>query len=332
MCLILCWKPVFASEMNSIRELKEEVKANPRWEETYHAHGREINVNVPIIVPDVEMIPVVKASAYQAVENEQLVRDHEKLKFVADNGFLEYEENKLLPWMNGGEEEEYVPGKILISNPEKISKVGIIAQYQTPNDSEREHKVKYEFEEYYPSDIDASEVYAEDNPVSAKEAELFLEKSLNYFYPDTDNDVEIDYFEVRSRGRKVKNINDYKLGDYAENCPMGTYYMKFHQKVCKIPVFADVASRSDTTKKNYAGGTTWNNLEPVLNLRDNDFEFMDNEHFELIVTWMIENNIIEEDIPLATIDTIKTQIEEQIQMGKIRDVYALRLGDRKSVV
>ena len=56
-----------SADMVSISELRQQAKAVGRWTQTYEAHGRTIEVDIPIIVPEVEKLPVVKVEAYYAI-------------------------------------------------------------------------------------------------------------------------------------------------------------------------------------------------------------------------------------------------------------------------
>ena len=47
-----------SGDMVSISELCQQVEAMGRWTKTYEAHGRTIEVDVPIIVPEVDEFPV----------------------------------------------------------------------------------------------------------------------------------------------------------------------------------------------------------------------------------------------------------------------------------
>ncbi len=54
------------SDMVSISELRQQVEAMGRWTKTYEAHGRTIEVDVPIIVPEVEVVPIVTVASVQS--------------------------------------------------------------------------------------------------------------------------------------------------------------------------------------------------------------------------------------------------------------------------
>ena len=48
-----------SDDMVSVSELRQQVEAMERWTQTYEAHGRTIEVDVPIIVPEVDELPIV---------------------------------------------------------------------------------------------------------------------------------------------------------------------------------------------------------------------------------------------------------------------------------
>ena len=55
------------NDMVSVSELRQQVERMGRWTKTYEAHGRTIEVDVPIIVPEVEEFPVFLVEPYYAV-------------------------------------------------------------------------------------------------------------------------------------------------------------------------------------------------------------------------------------------------------------------------
>ena len=47
-------------DMVSISELRQQVEAMGQWTQTYEAHGRTIEVDVPIRVPSAEKVPILE--------------------------------------------------------------------------------------------------------------------------------------------------------------------------------------------------------------------------------------------------------------------------------
>ena len=75
------------SNMVSISELRQQVETMERWTQTYEAHGRTIEVDVPIIVPEVEEFPVFSVEPYYAVYEQRLTRDGTMLEKIGEDGW-----------------------------------------------------------------------------------------------------------------------------------------------------------------------------------------------------------------------------------------------------
>ena len=313
-----------SGDMVSVSELRQQVETMGRWTASYEAYKRKIEVDIPIDIPEVDAVPIVQVSGYYAVDQEgRLTRDGTKLNRIGYDGFDIYEEDGLMTYLSTTD----VTGEINVSPFDKNKGVILLAYYNSPSNL-RTHKVKYDSKVYYPYEVDADEIYAEDNPQSAAAAKAYLERVLGYFYPESDNSIALRYLEVRSRGHKVKGLDDYNLGDYAKDYPMGTYALNFCQTIQGIPVYHDVGDRLDLTGSapHELIKDAWKRIEPIMGISDNRFEFMGDDSFEMLVRWVKEVGITKEDVPLAPLSSIISSIEDEIQKGHIRNVYALRLG------
>ena len=51
-------------DMVSVSELRQQVEAMGRWTQTYEAHGRTIEVDIPIYIPNEKELAVYDCSAY----------------------------------------------------------------------------------------------------------------------------------------------------------------------------------------------------------------------------------------------------------------------------
>ena len=313
-----------SDDMVSVSELRQQVERMGRWTASYEAYKREIEVDIPIDMPEVDAVPIVQVSGYYAVDQEGcLTRDGTKLNKIGNDGFDIYEEDGLMTYLSTTD----VTGEIKAASFEQDKTVLFLAYYNSPSNL-RTHKVKYDSKVYYPYEVDADKIYAENNTQSAAAAKAYLERVLGYFYPESDNSIALRYLEVRSRGHKVKGLDDYNLGDYAKDYPMGTYALNFCQTIQGIPVYHDVGWRLDTTGNapHELIKDAWKKTEPIMGISDNYFEFMDDNSFEMLVRWVKEVGVIEEDVPLAPLSNIISSVEDEIQKGRIRKVYALRLG------
>ena len=67
-----------SGDMVSISELRQQVEAMGRWAKTYEAYGRTIEVDVPIIVPEVEKMPIVMIEPWRPYDEESWL-PHQKI-------------------------------------------------------------------------------------------------------------------------------------------------------------------------------------------------------------------------------------------------------------
>ena len=310
------------SDMVSVSELRQQAEAMGRWTKTYEAHGRTIEVDVPIIVPEVEEFPVFSVEPYYAVYEQRLTRDGTMLEKIGEDGWWSvYAESNLFS-------EEGITGEAKALDLDDFEQVNFNANYSSPRD-EHNLNTKYTSEFFYPYEIEQADTYAEDNPASLEDAVTNLENVIGYFYPE-EPAVIVDRVELRSRLHKVKGIDDYKLGDYVEDYPSGTYNLSIRETMDGIPIYVDIGDRlslnlaSDKGKKGV--NDFWRKNVKLWRVRDNYFEFMNKIRFELDAAWLKRVNEIEEDVPLQSVDVIIRNLEKEIEKGKIRKIYALKLG------
>ena len=322
---VLLLVPVLATastNMVSITELRQQAENMGRWTQTYEAHGRTIEVDIPIIVPEAEKLLIITVVPYLAVEDQRLTRDGTLMEKIGEEGWYSvYEECGLLSYING--EEDYGVGKAEALDLDDYGCAGFLADYLSPLNQEN-IKTKYTSEFFYPYDRTLSEVYTEDNPVSLKEAVNDLEKVIGYFYPE-EPWVYIDRVELRSRLHQVKGIDDYDLGEYVPNYPMGTYVLSIRQMMEGIPIYKDVGEKlsPDLTRKK---PELWKRSVRIAGVKNNDFRYMDSHRFGLNSIWLKRQEIQQEDVPIKPLNEILEQLESLIAKGNIRKVHALRFG------
>ena len=322
MLMIVPTLALASGDMVSISELRQQVEMMGRWTKTYEAHGRMIEVDVPIIVPEVDEFPVFSVEPYYAVYEQRLTRDGTMLEKIGEDGWCSvYAEQNLLS-------EEGIIGEAKALDLDDFEQVDFDANYSSPRD-EHNLNTKYTSEFFYPYGIEQADTHAEDNPASLEDAVANMEKVVGYFYHE-EPDVMVDRVELRSRLHKVKGIDDYNLGDYVEDYPSGTYNLSIREKMGGIPIYVDVGDRlsldlaSDKGKKGV--NDFWRKNVKLWRVSNNYFEFMNKSRFELNTVWLKRVNKIEEDVPLQNVDVIINNLEKEIEKGKIRKIYALKLG------
>lgn len=116
------------SDVVSVSELRQQVEVMGRWMQTYEAHGRTIEVDVPIIVPEVNEFPVFSVEPYYAVYERRLTRDGTMLEKIGEDGCCSvYAESNLLL-------EEGITGEAKASDLDDFEEVNFNANYSSPRD------------------------------------------------------------------------------------------------------------------------------------------------------------------------------------------------------
>ena len=132
-----------SADMVSTSELRQQVEAMGRWTKTYEAYGRTIKVDVPIIVPEVDEVPVITVEPYYAVYEQRLTRDGTLLEKIGEDGWWSvYAESNLLS-------EEGITGEAKALDLDDFEQVNFNANYSSPRD-EHNLNTKYTSEFFYP--------------------------------------------------------------------------------------------------------------------------------------------------------------------------------------
>ena len=104
------------------------LKLMGRWTKTYEAHGRTIEVDVPIIVPEVNEFPVFSVEPYYAVYEQRLTRDGTMLEKIGEDGWCSvYAESNLFS-------EEGITGEAKALDLDDFEQVNFNANYSSPRD------------------------------------------------------------------------------------------------------------------------------------------------------------------------------------------------------
>ena len=237
------------SDMVSVSELRQQVEAMERWTQTYEAHGRTIEVDIPIYIPNEKELAVYDCSAY----TEYIKNPNSDDK----NNVYSYNENlRELTKENDGTSEAdievYGKGtelRIMLNNPEDL--LG-----KNKNDN-----IKIKKYGFYQYQVDDKVTYAENNEMSLEEAEKYLEvqrvassadKTFSYIPDCSDLDIPED-------------------ADYVYICENNTIYGTKFKKLPKTKgktLVADVSScflsePVDVTKYGVIYGGVQKNIGPA---------------------------------------------------------------------
>jgi len=299
-----------SGDMVSISELRQQVEAMGRWIKTYEAHGRTIEVDIPIYIPNEKELAVYDCSAY----TEYIKNPNSDDK----NNVYSYNENlRELTKENDGTSEAdievYGKGtelRIMLNNPEDL--LG-----KNKNDN-----IKIKEYGFYQYQVDDKVTYAENNEMSLEEAEKYLEEIVEYFIKDEYNGIDIDYIKIAGRGRKTKSYTDEELGEYVDYYPKGSYFFNYYQTLHKIPIMMTIIATLNNKQENKIYGDLfeyWGTTGGIC-------QIMDRNSFWLTIKWMKIEKEHEETVKLLPIEQIINTVEKEIKAGHIRNVYALKLG------
>ena len=311
-----------SADMVSISELRQQVEVMGRWTQTYDTPNGEVSVDIPIIVPEVENVPILQVSAVMGKD----VAEERGLPKAADQenagaGIL-YDDVDILSKLNADVDDTAM---IFCANPKEIDLAFLQVSHNDPN-SMRRGSWDYSSDYYYLNEVNPEMLFAEENDQPLSAANDVLAVLLQNYYGNENADYDVDYVEVRGRARKRTGRTKNDLGAYKKDYPKGTYYISFRQKIGGLPVYMEIGQKMLTTDKTHVTQETALKCSRVSWININGLEYMDGASFMLNATWMMEEKKIQEDVPLATLDEVIQALEKKIEEGYIRDIYALRLG------
>ena len=310
------------SDMVSVSELRQQVEAMERWTQTYDTPNGKVSVDIPIIAPEVENMPILQVSAVMGKD----VAEERGLPKAADQenagAGIFYDDFDILSKLNANVDDAAM---IFCANPEEIDLAFLQVSHNDPN-SMRMGSWDYSSDYYYPNEMNPETLFAEENDQPLSAAEDVLAVLLQDYYGSENADYGVDYVEVRGRARKRVGRTKNDLGAYKKDYPKGTYYISFRQKLEGIPIYLEIGHKMLTTNQTHITQEVALKCQRISGIETNTLEYMDETSFILDTTWMGEEKRIQEDVPLATLDEVIQALEKKIEEGYIRDIYALRLG------
>ena len=300
------------SDMVSISELRQQVEAMERWTQTYEAHGRTIEVDIPIYIPNEKELAVYDCSAYTDYiknpndeDKTNVYAYNENLKELVKEESNDKSENAIIEVYGNGTEL-----RIMFNSPEEL------LEHNT-----RDY-IKIKKSGYYPDKVNADVIYAENSDLSLMEAEKYLEEIVRFFIRDGYDGIDIDYIKIAGRGRKTRSYTDEELGECADYYPKGTYFFNYYQKLHHIPIMMTIIATLNNKQENGVYGDLfgfWGTTGGIC-------QIMDRNSFWLTIKWMKIEKEHEETVKLLPIEQIINAVEKEIKAGHVRNVYALKLG------
>lgn len=310
------------SDMVSISELRQQVEAMGRWTQTYDTPNGEVSVDIPIIVPEVENMPILQVSAVMGKDVAEEKGLHKSVDQENAGAGIFYDDFNILSKLNANVDDAAM---IFCANSEEIDLAFLQVSHNDPN-SMRMGSWDYSSDYYYPNEMNPETLFAEENEQPMSTANDALAVLLQNYYGKENADYDVDYVEVRGKARKRVGRTKNDLGAYKKDYPKATYYISFRQKLEGIPIYLEIGHKMLTTNQTYVTQEVALKCQRIRGIETNTLEYMDETSFILDTTWMREEKRIQEDVPLATLEDVMRALEKRIEEGYIRDIYALRLG------
>lgn len=310
------------NDMVSISELRQQVEAMGRWTQTYDTPNGEVGVDIPIIAPEVENMPILQVSAVMGKDVAEEKGLHKSVDQENAGAGIFYDDFDILSKLNANVDDAAM---IFCANPEEIDLAFLQVSHNDPN-SMRMGSWDYSSDYYYPNEMNPETLFAEENEQPMSTANDALAVLLQNYYGKENADYDVDYVEVRGKARKRVGRTKNDLGAYKKDYPKATYYISFRQKLEGIPIYLEIGHKMLTTNQTYVTQEVALKCQRIRGIETNTLEYMDETSFILDTTWMREEKRIQEDVPLATLEDVMRALEKRIEEGYIRDIYALRLG------
>ena len=303
-----------SGDMVSVSELRQQVEMMGRWTKTYEAHGRTIEVDVPIRVPSAEKVPILECVPWKI--SEKMTDEIKKeTKTEEYDGIINFES------LNDKGTDTHYFGILSKERFEVYHDSPSMLLSRKPQDFLKTEKTEIPIDE-----INENEAYAEDNALTVLEARQVLTDILNAMYGENAEYI-FDRVSIGSRGRKTKGMNDLELGEVVDYYPKGTYVLECYQTIQDIPILIEA--------KQIYYGVRGSDVEIKWASRINEFSYTP-PHLWMQIMSPQEyaaggclkkcRAIREEDVPLAGLERIIGAVEEEIQGGQIRNIYSVQLG------
>ena len=311
-----------SGDMVSVSELCQQVEAMGRWTQTYDTPNGKVSVDIPIIAPEVENMPILQVSAVMGKDVAEEKGLHKSVDQENAGAGIFYDDFDILSKLNANVDDAAM---IFCANPEEIDLAFLQVSHNDPN-SMRMGSWDYSSDYYYPDEMNPETLFAEENEQPMSTANDALAVLLQNYYGKENADYDVDYVEVRGKARKRVGRTKNDLGAYKKDYPNGTYYISFRQKLEGIPIYLEIGHKMLTTNQTHVTQEVALKCQRIRGIETNTLEYMDETSFILDTTWMREEKRIQEDVPLATLEDVMRALEKRIEEGYIRDIYALRLG------
>lgn len=287
-----------AEEKITLSELRESCQQG--WHETYDSHGRTIDIDLEILIPDADCFPVVYA---------------DPLPKTGEPGGTE------VSTVNNHVEEWRSEGVLRIDYPDS----GFLRAAQ------REHpeaEIPVGYHQYsiirQITEFETDKPYAYHNPTTVADAQALLVDAGKTYFPEAEIELMPHWIRAYQGDMKYNRHNDTYSGEPLPQSE-ATMMVYFDQIIRDIPVlgsaaqsFARYAGPSDKEKQLMYG---------AIAITQGYKRFGIDELYRSLQFYLVqETEVIAQDVPLCSFQQVKDTYESLIEEGKLRSMSSLRLG------
>ncbi len=317
-----------SAEMVSIAELHDQAEAlGGRWQKTFSTKNGEVVIDAPILVPDVETMPVLTMEGAKVSEElyEQIIQgewhkdsgknaiayeiemDGEMIQF-----FLGHEENGLEGyaaanslWMKHGKYREDLKG------------------YAAPTSY------------LYSWELDPQAACLRGTDMTLNKAMSLWRKDIELCFPG--ETFEIEPTSIVARGSTLTD----ETGKTVEYSRDGYFMISAHQLIGDVPLLGGIVDQYGYTSYAYRDDRELRELGMhAAAKKRNAFgvgvssvgcdgmesRFATDEDYFTITSLARTRSVEIADVPLASLDSLLTNLSEQVEKGKIGGIGWIKLG------
>ena len=323
-----------AQDYVSVSQLYEQVQAmGGAWQESFDTPNGPLTLDAPIIVPQVETMPVLTLEG--AKISEELYNHIIQGKKGGSKDSIEYDEVEL-----GGKSSEFFLGyENDYVNQKKTNIVGYDAvdalwiQHGAYRFSQGEgmvprgKPVTYRF----PWQIDMDKPSLRGSALTVNEAMRLWKEDIDMCFPEDDFVLQPKTIEVYG------SILTDKTGEGKEFQNTGHYTITAEQLIGGVPLMGGIINvgASDYSVmfvSDQASNRTIEKMEKyavgVSSVLDHGMSsrFVNEEDYRTINTMARIRTVEYADVPLVPLSSVLESIRKEIDAGNVRDVYSIRLG------
>lgn len=287
-----------AKDKRTLSELRESCQEG--WHETYASHGRTIEVDLEILLPNAERFPVVYA---------------DPLPMTGDQG------NAEASTVNNHVEEWRSDGILRVDYPD--SGVLRAAQREHPeaaiSDGYNQYSIIRQITEF-----ETDKPYAYNNPTTVADAQALLEEAGKTYFPEAQIELMPHWLRAYQGDMKYDRQNDTYSGDPLPQSE-ATLMVYFDQIIRDIPVLGCAAQ----SFAQYAGINSKEKqlMYGAIAITQGYKRFGIDELYRSLQFYLVqEREVIAQDVPLCSFQQVKNTYENLIEEGKLRSISSLRLG------